>query len=248
MEAVLYVGHGSRVKAGAEEALAFIENAKSGVHCEIQESCFMELAEPDIPTGIQRCIERGATKVNVVPVLLLTAVHAKLDIPEAIDEARLDYPQVEFNYGRPFGVHSKITESLLDRVFEQVEKPDKDAMVLLIGRGSSDLDVKRDLTEIAERLATLYPFQKVDVCFMYGAKPGFHEGLKLAEASGHRQVFVIPYLLFTGILMEEIATELGAISTENQEFVLCESLGYDPNIIEVLRERANELLTSTIEV
>src|SRR5699024_2449183 len=151
-----------------------------------------------------------------------------------IDEARQLYPNVEFVYGRALGVHDLIVDSLLDRVLEKAQ-PEEDAAALIIGRGSSDPDVEVALKEIARRLHERHPFQTVDVCFMYGAKPGFKEGLQIQKQKGHKQVFVIPYLLFTGILMNEITEEIRQYSTEKQQFILCDSLGFHPNILTVLK-------------
>jgi len=119
VQAVLYVGHGSRVKAGADEAMNFIENSKQMIDIGIQEVCFLELVKPSILEGISKCVARGATKIAVVPILLLTAVHANEDIPLEIEKAKLKYPSITFTYGRAFGIHSKIIDSLYDRVLEQ---------------------------------------------------------------------------------------------------------------------------------
>lgn len=242
MEAVLYIGHGSRVQAGVKEAVEFIEKAKKSINVPIQEICFLELSDPDIKTGVKRCVEQGATTISVVPILLLTAVHAKSDIPEAIEVVKEYYPNIHFKYGRPFGIHEKINAALLDRVLEQVPYPQKDAAVLLIGRGSSDPDVKRDLTNIARSLESLHAFQRVETCFMFGATPHFEEGLEHILTTRHKQIFVIPYLLFTGILMNEIEERINQIPNGDKEVILCDSLGYHTNLVDVLRERTTELI------
>lgn len=249
MEAVLYIGHGTRVPQGVEEALDFIERGKSGVKAPIQESCFLELVEPDILEGIKRCVDRGATSISVVPILLLTAMHAKKDIPEELQKAKNLYPHIQFKYGRPFGIHDKITNALLDRVKEKGEASSED-MVLLVGRGSSDPEVKRDLESIANNLHSLHPFKGVSISFMYGAKPKLREALLAAQESGAKKVFIVPYLLFSGLVMYEIEEELENLPSSEQEFILCESLGYHPSIAEVLQERTNELLEyeSTMEL
>lgn len=242
MQAVLYIGHGSRVAAGAEEAIQFIEGAKPLVDCPIQEICFLELTAPSVDEGIRKCVERGATKIAVVPILLLTAHHANEDIPLEIAKGQRKYPDVVFTYGKAFGIHPKIIHSLLDRVIEQNVPITKDAQVLLVGRGSSDVAVKRDLTTIAELLRNQYPFRQVDVCFLYGASPSFDEAIQQLQETSVAQVFIIPYLLFTGILMKGIEKKLKGLSSSQQQFILCESLGYHPYIQEVLVERVQELL------
>src|SRR5690625_6901011 len=96
MQAVLYVGHGSRIKAGVEEATQFIERCKSLIDVPIQEICFLELAKPNIAAGIAMCVASGATHITVVPILLLTANHAKEDIPLEIETGMKKYADVSF--------------------------------------------------------------------------------------------------------------------------------------------------------
>lgn len=242
MEAVLYIGHGTRVSQGVQEALDFIERGKRGVHASIQEVCFLELVEPDIIEGVRRCVEKGATVISVVPILLLTAMHAKSDIPDELEKAKRLYPHITFKYGRPFGVHEKITQALVDRIHEKDQEPGTEDMVLIVGRGSSDPDVKRDLTQIAENLEKLHSFKKVSISFMFGAAPRLRNGLVSAQAIGAQKVFIVPYLLFSGLVMRDIEEEIAKLPVSDQQFILCESLGYHPNIVEVLQERTNELL------
>lgn len=242
MQAVLYVGHGSRIKEGIQEAKWFIENSKSIIDVPIQEICFLELASPGIEAGIAKCVSRGATKVAVVPILLLTATHAKKDIPLKMEAGRTDYPHVAFTYGNPFGIHPKIIDGLYDRVVEQNVAIAEDAHVLLVGRGSSDPEVKRDLTTIAQLLEEKYAFKKVDVCFLYGARPGFNEALLNLQQVAYKQVFIIPYLLFTGILMNDIEKKMAQQPSTGPQLVPCQNLGYHKSIQEVLVERVNELL------
>lgn len=239
MQAVLYIGHGSRVAAGVNEAIEFIESVKRPTRY-IEETCFLELAKPTIEEGIANCIARGATKIAIVPLLLLTAVHAKIDIPEKIKHCMKQYPQINFTYGRPFGVDEKIVDALYDRIIEQKVPRNEDMQVLLVGRGSSDLAVKRDLTEVAHLFKTKYNLPQVNVCFLYGVNPRFEEVLLQYKQDPPEQVFIIPYLLFTGILMNDIEEKVKQVSHGN--LVLCESLGYHDNLQKVLKARVDELL------
>ncbi|HJF32335.1 MAG TPA: sirohydrochlorin chelatase [Sporosarcina psychrophila] len=242
MQAVLYVGHGSRIKAGVKEAIQFIESSQAKIDVPIQEICFLELAVPSVEEGITKCVERGATKIAVVPILLLTAAHANEDIPFEIEVGKIMYPDIEFTYGKAFGIHPKIIDSLYDRVVEQKLTIAEDAQVLLIGRGSSDPAVKQNLNEIAQLFADKYFFKKVTVSFLYGAEPHFDEALLHLQETHEKQVFIIPYLLFTGILMKSIEKKIAQQSTNGQQLILCENLGYHKYVQDVLVERVNELL------
>ncbi|KXH81793.1 sirohydrochlorin chelatase [Sporosarcina sp. HYO08] len=246
MQAVLFVGHGSRMQAGVQEAIQFIEKCKPMIDVPIQEVCFLELTAPNIIEGIANCVERGANKIAVIPILLLAAKHAKEDIPFEIEVAKTLYPDIEFTYGKVFGIHPKIITSLYERVIEQNVEVSEDAYVLLVGRGSSDPAVKHDLTKIAQLLKSEYSFKAVDVCFLYGAKPSFEEALLKLQQASNRQVFVIPYLLFTGILLNGIEKKIERQNLNGQRLILCESLGYHEQIQHVLVERVNELLIQTV--
>jgi sirohydrochlorin ferrochelatase len=242
VQAVLYIGHGSRIKAGVEEAIWFIERSKAFINVPIQEICFLELVAPNISEGIAKCVARGATKIAIVPILLLTAHHAKKDIPLEIEAGKIQYPDVKFTYGETFGIHSKIIDSLYDRILEQEITIGEHKSVLLVGRGSSDQAVKRDLTKIAQLLSEKYAIKQVDICFLYGSKPSFDEALQELKQTDIKQIFIIPYLLFSGILMNDIESKIIEQSTEDQAFILCENLGYHKNIQKVLIERVHELL------
>ncbi|WP_408006449.1 sirohydrochlorin chelatase [Pseudalkalibacillus sp. A8] len=241
MQAILYIGHGSRVEEARNQAARFMQQSMEHQSVPIQEISFLELAHPTIEEGFQRCLERGATRIAVVPVLLLTAGHAKTDIPLELERLQMRWPDVQITYGRPFGVHMGIIDILVERIYEQ-QQPVNDAMVLLVGRGSSDPDVKRDLRKIADLLHEKYPFKRVETSFLAAAEPSFEKGLELAEQFGHKQVFVVPYLLFTGILMKSMEKTIRKMIPADQEFILCKYLGYHPNLQKVVSERTLETL------
>ena len=243
MKAVLYVAHGSRVKAGVEEAIQFIETVKPYINVNIQETCFLELAEPSILKGVEACVAKGATNIAVIPILLLTANHAKQDIPHEIEKAKELYPFISFTFGKAFGVHELLIDSLHERVIEQSTKKSEQLDILLIGRGSSDLSVQTDFQQIANHLKRKYHYANVDICFLYGSGPSFEEKLtKLNE--GENPVYIIPYLLFTGLLKIGIQKKIAQQGFSKKQVALCECLGYDNNVRQVLIERVEETLYS----
>ncbi|WP_042477384.1 sirohydrochlorin chelatase [Bacillus ndiopicus] len=242
MQAILYVGHGTRVKQGVEEAIQFIENIKKEINIDIQEISFLELVEPDILQGVKNCVERGATKIAIVPLLLLTAQHAKEDIPAEIEKARFIYPHVQFTFGQPFGIHDKLIDTIYKRIVEQQIDILQDAEVLLIGRGSSDTAVVRDMLEISEHVQKKFGFHSVSACFLYGAGPAFHDALEMIKKRNVKQLFIVPYLLFSGLLSRGIEKSIKELQFDSSRFILCASLGYGENVQQVLLERVQELL------
>ncbi|HWO95194.1 MAG TPA: sirohydrochlorin chelatase [Bacillus sp. (in: firmicutes)] len=248
MEAVLYICHGSRMKEACEQAFAFVETCMEKVSVPIQEISFLELAEPSIEQGFRRCVEQGATRIYAVPVLLLTAVHAKKDIPDILSRLRRQYPDVDIVYGRPFGVHESITEILYERIMETNVSIDEESLVLLVGRGSSDPDVKRDLKGLADLLKERYELKDVSVCFLTAAEPILEDALEKNRSSNYSKVFIVPYLLFTGLLMKRIERAVCDVNKRsNQQFILTHYLEYHPHLKNVLIERVEELSCVSLE-
>lgn len=240
MEAVLYVAHGTRVKQGIDEAIQFIAQVKKSVHTTIQEISFLELAQPDIVDGVRRCVQQGATHIAVVPILLLTANHAKLDIPEELAKAQQLFPRVTFTLGQPLGIHPKLLDSLEERLFAQ--PVETDAHIFLIGRGSSDPTPKKDLSNIARRLS-LRTQRHVDVCFLYGVGPTFEDTLQhIQQQHITAPIYIIPYLLFSGLLQQHIEKTIHTLQFTTANITLCAPLGYDQNVQAVVAQRTLETL------
>lgn len=242
MQAVLYVCHGSRVKKAAQEAINFIEKTMQLVETPIQEYCFLELASPSILEGVDHCVEKGATKIAVVPVLLLTAGHAKKDIPEELERAQHKYHNVKFSYGKPIGVQEKMNDVLVERLQEQTVLT-SNTNVLLVGRGSSDQDAVNDIQSIADSLQRRVNVSSVEKCFLAAAAPKFKEKIRSVVSSGSEHIVILPYLLFTGILMKEINEFVDTLDLNpNQEVVICDYLGDHDHVCEQLKNRVVEAI------
>lgn len=244
MEAVLYICHGSRVKEASEQAISFVKKCMETNEFQgIQEYSFLELSEPSIEEGFRNCVEKGATTIRIIPVLLLTAAHAKKDIPEVLEKLSLEYPHVHIQYGRPIGVHPQMVEIVSDKIRNNslYKKNDEKIHVVLVGRGSSDPDVKRDLGKIASLIEKQVDRIVVKDCYLTAAQPSFEEALQMAEHSSYRHILVIPYLLFTGILMKSMEKTIKEMNSIDKEYVLAPYLGYDPLIAEILKERIEEM-------
>ncbi|MCK1993353.1 sirohydrochlorin chelatase [Peribacillus muralis] len=242
MESILYICHGSRLKEASAQAIEFINVCMKAQPNKIQEYCFLELEAPTIEEAYEQCVQQGATRIIAIPVLLLTAVHAKHDIPAILTKMKKRYPNVDLNYGRPIGVSDKMVDILVERLEETNVRVMENSLVLLVGRGSSDPDVKRDLGQLADLLRNRLPNSQVKECYLTAASPSFTEALEMAEVSQSNQVFIIPYLLFTGLLMKSIQNSINNVENKRKnKFILCRYLGYHPKIGQAISERIQEV-------
>ena len=85
--AAVLVSHGSKAP-GFDSAMKRVAAAlRRGK--DFKEVCcaFLEVARPSIPEAIDRCVERGAKEVRILPYFVLTGKHVIHDIPEIVQEA-----------------------------------------------------------------------------------------------------------------------------------------------------------------
>jgi len=245
LTSVLLVGHGSRDDDGNEEFREFVQRLISQTSYPIS-SCFLEFAEPDVAQGLDECVRAGATDIVVVPVILLAASHVKWEIPELIDQARARYPGISIRYGRPVGLHPRIVDLLVSR-FDQIMQGIEDltdTAIVLMGRGSSDPDANGDLYKLARILWERTRVMTVETCFTGITHPRLPEGVRRAARLGARRIVVLPYFLFTGVLMKRMTSLLHDLSGQYPgiELTMAEYFGFHEVLAQVVHDRIEEAI------
>ena len=120
--AVLLIAHGSRHAAANDDLHRLAARFAELGRYPIVEPSFLELADPDIQAGGDRCVARGATRVLMVPYFLSAGVHLLRDLTAAREALRLRHARVVFRLGQALG-----PDPLLDRlVAERIGQLDAD--------------------------------------------------------------------------------------------------------------------------
>jgi sirohydrochlorin cobaltochelatase len=244
-EAVLVIGHGSRNPDGNREFLQFVERMKKQLPNRIVEACFLELATPLIQAGIDVCVAKGATRITCVPVILFAAGHVKVEIPEQLDIARRRHPEIAIHYGGPIGIHHKIIDILQERLSEteiDLGEQDEETAILLVGRGSSDPDANGDFCKMARLLWEKSPVSILETAFMGVTQPTLEQGLDRCIRLGAERILILPYFLFTGVLINRMADLVEKYQTRypRRRFTMAQYFGLHDGLIDVLVERAHE--------
>lgn len=253
-KAILFVGHGSKDREGNEQVRQFIEAMRENWgNTLLVQTSFLEFETPTVSQGIDLCVERGADHIIVIPIMLLQAGHSKIHIPAAIDEGKKKYPLVEFTYGRPIGVHEETFEILKTRlaeIRENPDKPDPETAVLLLGRGGSDPDANSDLYKIARLFWEKTNFKLVEPAFMGVTTPLVNEGIDRCITLGAKKVIILPYFLFTGILIKRLEAMMDSFHHQYPtiEFKLAGYFGYHPKLQTILKERVEEALRDEVKM
>ncbi len=246
---LLAIGHGTRNVQGRQTFIDFVEQYHQLDPSRPVIPCFLELTEPNIQKGVDLCVEQGYTEISALPILLFAARHNKFDVTNELDRARKRYPQVTFHYGRHFGITPKIIELWRDRLL-QLDSPAnnpqnisrQDTILLFVGRGSSDPDANGDVAKLARIIWEGSGYQTVETCFIGITHPRLEEGFRRAYFYNPKRVIVLPYFLFTGVLMNKIFD----ITAQQEElhpdiaFNCLPEMGIQPQLLEVIRQREIE--------
>ncbi|MFC4766363.1 sirohydrochlorin chelatase [Effusibacillus consociatus] len=113
---VVLVAHGSREPSANEELVRIAELLNQDPDYQIVQPAYLELAEPDIPTGIDLCVKKGADRVIVVPYFLLAGSHVREDLPRLVADASARHPGIPIRLVESLGYHPVLTDIVLDRV------------------------------------------------------------------------------------------------------------------------------------
>lgn len=268
-DVILLVGHGSRDDEGADEFREFAAKVQAVIKNQkpdfletphlpsgepIVQPCFLELADPPILDTIDRCVAEGAERIIVMPLFLVPAGHMKTDVPSSVNLSRVRYPHVKFIYGPHLGIDPRIL-SILDERLAEIEasaspRNRQETAILLVGRGSSDPDANGDVYKVARLLWEGRGFGWVETCFVGITSPRVPEGIRRCVRLGARRIIVLPYFLFTGILVQRIFQQAKAERNRFPEVeILCGNhLGGHPGILEVLLQRIREALNGEVRM
>lgn len=246
---LLMIGHGTRDDQGRQTFLEFANAYHALDASRPVVPCFLELTHPSIEEAIDSCIAQGYSELSALPVLLFAARHHKFDVTHELDRSKQRYPQLKFYYGRHFGITPSIL-SLWQTRLAQLDHPQhnpqqiprSDTVLLFVGRGSSDPDANGDVYKLARLLWEGSGFHTVETCFIGITHPRLEEGFRRARLYQPRRIIVLPYFLFTGVLVKKIFNVTAQQQEQYPEISMTclPEMGIQPELLQLLRERELE--------
>ena len=149
MELILLAGHGSPKKdANSLEQVAKLLH--DIIHPRCAENCvrvaYLQFAKPDIMEALASCAEDGAKRVVIHPYFLSSGMHVTTDIPDIIHEANVKFPDVEFIYTEPLGIHNKMAEIIFERINSAIGLKPEEIEV----RSFDIIEEEIDLTDVPD--------------------------------------------------------------------------------------------------
>lgn len=243
---LLLIGHGSPDAAGNAEFLAFADLLQTALGVPTQ-PCFLELAEPSIGAGFALCVAAGAQEIVALPLFLGPGRHQKRDVPELLAAAQREHPHVQVRYGTPVGPHQRLVDALADRAstaMGQATQPVAQAEtdVLLVGRGSKDTQSNAEVARLARMLYEQQEYGWVEYAYQLVVAPNVGQGITRCVQLGARRVIVLPYILFTGFVRDDIVAQALAAQQQHPqiEVVVAQHLFPHAGLLDAVVQRYQE--------
>lgn len=186
--------HGTSSEDGRRAIRALLDQVRGLLPGVRVDEAFVDVQQPEIDDVVAEAATRGPAVV--VPVLLSTGFHTRVDIARAVashDDAVAT---------GALGPHDLLVLALEERLRSAGLRPD-DA-VILAAAGSSDPAAEVDVRQMAERLSCCLRMP-VTVGFAAGAQPRITEAIAHARDAGAERVVVASYVLAPGFFADVIA-------------------------------------------
>ncbi|GGV16873.1 cobalamin biosynthesis protein CbiX [Streptomyces filipinensis] len=249
--ALLIAGHGTRDDAGAEAFRDFVRELGRRHPGLPVAGGFIELSPPPLGEAVTELVERGVRRFAAVPLMLVSAGHAKGDIPAALAREKERHPGISYTYGRPLGPHPALLSVLERRLDEVLGDTDRaEVTVLLVGRGSTDPDANAEVFKAARLLWEGRGYAGVETAFVSLAAPDVPSGLDRCTRLGARRIVVLPYFLFTGILPDRVRrqTEEWAAANPGADVRSADVIGPEPELLDLVMERYEEAVKGDLRM
>lgn len=114
---IVIFAHGSSVASANDAVREVAEGAAAAGGFRLVETAFLE-ANPHLDEAVARLVERGATRILVIPYFLTLGIHLQRDLPAIVDRLARRHANVEIRVTPPLDGHPALARILVDRARE----------------------------------------------------------------------------------------------------------------------------------
>lgn len=119
MTGLVVFAHGSRLEAANETVRDAARRLRESLGADQPvETAFLELGEPSLPDAIDRLLQKGASRIVVIPYFLTMGRHVERDLPRMVNDIAAARPGVTIEVTPPLDGHPALLDILRDRVRE----------------------------------------------------------------------------------------------------------------------------------
>ncbi len=108
---IVIFAHGSPI----ESANQAVRDVAAQAGFELFETAFLDPVRPSLPEAVKRLVDRGASRILVIPYFLTLGLHMQRDLPVIVRDLSRIYTGMDIRVTPPLDGHPALREILLDR-------------------------------------------------------------------------------------------------------------------------------------
>ena len=243
---ILLCGHGSRDPQAVKEFINVVNKIKSRIPDIPVELGFLEFNRPIISAALDQLRDLGVERVIALPAMLFAAGHTKNDIPAVLNKYSADNGLL-IQFGRELGLDSLMIGAARAIIKETIDSnpifPLHETLLVVAGRGSSDPDANSNVCKITRMLVEGFGFGWGETVFSGVTFPLVDPGLRHALKLGFKRVILLPYFLFSGVLVSRVREHSMRVANDNPDvkFLNASYLSDQDLVVDTFMERIQEV-------
>lgn len=226
------VAHGSRDPRSSACICALLDVVRAQQPSLDVRAAFLELSAPRVTDVLSTLAAEGHREAVIVPLLLGSAYHARVDLPGLVAEAHTTLPRLSLAVSEVLGPDDRLSAVALRRLTEAgVSLDDPSLGVVLAGAGSSHPPANAAVTRVARSWTQRFPVAGVQPAFASMADPSVPAAVASLRAHGAKRIAVATWFLAPGRLPDKVARLAGP------DTIVADPLGPAPELASLVVDR-----------
>lgn len=201
---LIAVAHGSRDPRSAATVHDLLDVVRAKAPELDVRAAFLDLSAP----RLSDVLSSVANEAVVVPLLLGSAYHARVDIPGAVAKAVARWPRLRIRVADVLGPDARMESAAFRRLLATGADPaDPGLGVVLTAAGSSHEPANAAVRRIADRWAADTLWAGVSPAFASAGAPDVPTAIRALRANGARRIAVGSWFLAPGLLPDRVAAQ-----------------------------------------
>lgn len=238
MMPLVAVAHGSRDPRSARAVAAALDTVRAenpGLDVRL---AFLDLNTPSVGQVLDALAADGHRQVAVVPLLLGSAFHARVDLPALLHEAQQRHPLLEVLCSPILGDDDLLVDAARDLITATgVSVDDPSVGVAVCAVGSRRAEANRTTELVVPRILAGTAWTRAAACFATTA-PSVEATLDTLTSRGARTVVLTPWILAPGLLWDRARTAAESLGHVR----VAQTLTRHDAVARVITERYTETL------
>jgi len=119
--AIVVFAHGSPIESANDAVRRIAESVQREGGFDLVEAAFLDGGSPDLDAAVSALVEKGATRVIVVPYFLTLGLHLQRDLPAIVGKLARLHPGVDIRTTPPLDGHPALSTILQERARQALE-------------------------------------------------------------------------------------------------------------------------------